>query len=126
MTAVIGGARLTLPRFGALQPRFFSPPVHFAWWAHMRRFLSVCPSVCLSGLDQKDWTIIHNLKSNIFCCLGLTFSKNRLMPRLLCKSQGGLTANVKLHFFFKQKVVSNCVQEIALEHFGDVKCAWPF
>ena len=24
---------------------FFSPPVHIAWWAHMRRFLSVCPSV---------------------------------------------------------------------------------
>ena len=35
---------------------FLSPPVHFAWWAHMRRFLSVR----LSGLDQKsDWIIIH-------------------------------------------------------------------
>ncbi len=35
---------------------FLSPPVHFAWWAHMRRFLSVR----LSGLDQKsDLKIIH-------------------------------------------------------------------
>ena len=33
-----------------------SPPVHFARWAHMRHFLSVC----LAGLDQNsDWTIIH-------------------------------------------------------------------
>ena len=24
-----------------------SPPVQVARWAHMRRFLSVCPSVCL-------------------------------------------------------------------------------
>ncbi len=23
---------------------FLSPPVHHAWWAHMHRFLSVCPS----------------------------------------------------------------------------------
>ncbi len=27
---------------------FLSPPVHIARWAHMHRFLSVCPSVCLS------------------------------------------------------------------------------
>ncbi len=39
---------------------FLSPPVHFARWTHMRRFLSVRLSVCLSGLDQKsDWIIIH-------------------------------------------------------------------
>ncbi len=28
---------------------YLSPPVHFAWWAHMRCFLSVCQY----GLDQK-------------------------------------------------------------------------
>ena len=35
-------------------PMFLSPPVQFAQWAHMYHFLSVCPSVCLSGLDQKS------------------------------------------------------------------------
>ncbi len=33
---------------------FLSPPVHFAWWAHMRHFLSICLSVCPSVLDQKS------------------------------------------------------------------------
>ncbi len=42
------------------QVAFLSPPVHFAQWAHMRRFLSVCQY----GLGQKsDWTIIHISKS---------------------------------------------------------------
>ncbi len=31
-----------------------SPPVQFARWAHMHRFLSVCPSVRPSGPDQKS------------------------------------------------------------------------
>ncbi len=38
---------------------FLSPPVHTAWWAHMHRFLSVCPSVRLR-LDKNSWTIIHH------------------------------------------------------------------
>ena len=33
---------------------FLSPPVQFAQWAHMHRFLSVRLSVCPSGLDQKS------------------------------------------------------------------------
>ncbi len=52
---------------------FLSPPVHTARWAHMHRFLSVCPSVCL-WLDKNSWTIIHISKTN--------------EPRvILCKSQ---------------------------------------
>ncbi len=56
--------------------------MHFARWAHIHRFLSVCPS----GLDQNDWTIIHILKSirakslqckQLFQCV--TFPKNRLL-----------------------------------------------
>ena len=42
---------------------FLSPPVHFARYAHMRRFLSVCR---LPGLDQKYWIIIHISKTNVF------------------------------------------------------------
>ena len=34
----------------------FDPPVHFARWAHMRHFLSVCVTF---WLDQKYWIIIH-------------------------------------------------------------------
>ncbi len=37
---------------------FLSPPVHIARWAHMHRFLSVCPSV-------RHWTKIHNSESII-------------------------------------------------------------
>ncbi len=39
---------------------FLIPLVHFAQWAHMHHFLTVC----LSGPDQNsDWTIIHILES---------------------------------------------------------------
>ncbi len=55
--------------------------------------LSVCPSVCLSGLDQKShWTIIHISKS-------ISLSEEQINTCCVCKSQGGLTANIKLHFF---------------------------
>ncbi len=54
---------------------FLSPPVHFAQWAHMRRFLSVCPY----GLDQKsDWIIIH-----ISGCITARTLKHGLLQ--LCK-----------------------------------------
>ncbi len=43
-------------------PDFLSPPVQFARWAPMRRFLSVCPSVFVKN---SDWIIIHISTSNV-------------------------------------------------------------
>ena len=90
----------------------------FARWAHMRHFLSVH----LYGLDRKsDWIIIHISESITGRTLKLhhiwakprerikPWSLNHLHGLLqfvidqdnayhMCESQGGLIANVKLHF----------------------------
>ncbi len=47
-------AKWTRPKFKTSVFILLSPPVHFARWAHMRHFLSVCPY----GLDQKSDLII--------------------------------------------------------------------
>ncbi len=39
-----------------------SPPVHFARWAHMRRFLSVCLSVNLIKIHISESIIGRSLK----------------------------------------------------------------
>ena len=65
----------------------------------MCHFLSVCPS----ELDQKDWTMIHILKSNrargpylnVVMC---NIYEEQTNACRIWKSQGGLTANIKLHF----------------------------
>ena len=37
----------------------FSPPLHIARWAHMHRFLSICPSVTLLKIHISESTKIH-------------------------------------------------------------------
>ena len=46
---------------------FLSPPVHFAQWAHMRRFLSVCPSVCPSGRTWPKFRLDNNSYLRKYC-----------------------------------------------------------
>ncbi len=46
-TTTTSGLTVSKVKFNSV---FLSPPVHFAQWAHMRRFLSVRLSVC------PDWT----------------------------------------------------------------------
>ncbi len=43
------------PGISSFVQRFFSPPVHLAWWAHMRRFPSVCPWRYQNALDNNSY-----------------------------------------------------------------------
>ena len=70
-----------LPKKG----QFLSPPVHFARWAHMRRFLSVCLGVLRAHYPHLSHSMSFERVINAY-----VFHT--------CKSKGGLTANVKLHF----------------------------
>ncbi len=52
----LGLATVSLP--------FLSPPVYFARWAHMRRFLSVCLSGCTQGTLYTTTTVYGLLSKN--------------------------------------------------------------
>ncbi len=64
---------------------FFSPPVQFAWWAHMHRFLFVACS-----LLSVVWTGPKVIENN-------SFLRKYYKNYVLCQS--GPKANVKLHFY---------------------------
>ncbi len=77
-----------------------------ALWAHMRSFLSVCPSACLSLHQNSDQRIIHILES----IAASTCFQRACQSQVFFKKAGGLTSTSSCFIF--QLTLKLALQEI--------------